>query len=266
VPILILAIVASAIVFAPLSSWLALRRGRSWAAWFFFGMVLGPLAVGLLIAAPPGRCPLCGTRTRGWPLRCSGCGLAFAGGAAPEPAGAVPEAAGGAGRQWAATETAGALPPVARASRSGSGGRKAAAAGLSASDPSHRPATVLGRRPTTVAAPAPPAKSSGSDVAILGSGIFMGGSTALQIGSRYLLARVGSELQALGPMHVSPASVAARIPLAGTETTVAADRLVIAPRSGGRGATLAFSALATEPGVDFEEQLKVRTRRKAAAT
>lgn len=94
----------------------------------------------------------------------------------------------------------------------------------------------------------------------------MGGTEPLQIGSRYFLARVGSEMHALGPMHISPSAVAARIHLGDTQATVVADRLLITGRSGDRGPTLAFSAVAAEPGVDFTEQLKSRARRKAAAT
>ena len=267
VPILILAIVASAIVFAPLSSWLALQRGRSWLAWFFFGIALGPIAAALLIAAPPGRCPACGTRSRGWPRHCAGCGLAFSGDGS-DVASIGTEAAGfatGTVPSELATPTAtragAASPPARRTSR---GGRRAGAASHVAptGDTSRRPATALGRRATEVQAPPPaPARRTIGTVAILGSGIFMGGTEPLQIGSRYFLAQVGSELQMLGPMHISPSAVAARIALAGTQTTVVADRLLITGGDGGGGPTLAFSAVAAEPGVDFQEQLLVRGKR-----
>ena len=111
----------------------------------------------------------------------------------------------------------------------------------------------------------PPKRTTGT-LAILGSGLYMGGSEPLQIGSRYFLARVGSELQALGPMHVSPSAVAARVPLADTQTTVVADRLLLTGRSNDRGPTLAFSAIEAEPGVDFQEQLRSRPRRKATSS
>jgi hypothetical protein len=54
--------------------------------------------------------------------------------------------------------------------------------------------------------------------------------------------------------------------LAGTQATVVADRLLITGREGERGPTLAFSAVAIEPGVNLQEQLRVRGRRKAAVT
>jgi hypothetical protein len=265
VPLPILAVVGSAIVFAPLSSWLALQRGRSWAAWFFFGMVLGPIAVALLVAAPPGRCPACGTRLRGWPRACPGCGLTFT----ADVAAAAPEASGTAGPSsaepaaGAASAPAGPLVP-GRTARSA---RPADPSPARDPEPIRRQATSLGRRPTIEGQPTTAsAPRRGPTVAILGSGIFMGGSAPLQIGSRYLLARVGSELQALGPMHMSPSAVAARVPLAGTETTVVADRVLITGTNGGRGPTLAFASVAAEPGVDFTERLKVRARRKAVAS
>ena len=67
-------IVVMAAVFGPVCSWLALRRARSWAVWFIFGVLLGPIAVGLLLAAPPGRCPSWGAPTRGGARRGGGWG------------------------------------------------------------------------------------------------------------------------------------------------------------------------------------------------
>ena len=67
VPIATVALIISALVFAPLASYLAGRRARSAAMWFLLGVVLGPLAIVLLLFAPPGRCPDCGERVRGWP-------------------------------------------------------------------------------------------------------------------------------------------------------------------------------------------------------
>ena len=123
---------------------------------------------------------------------------------------------------------------------------------------------MLGHRPTPQAAPPPIAKSSGT-VAILGSGIFMGGMGSLQIGSRYFLARVGTKLNVLGPIHISPSAVAASISLADAEVAVLADRLLITGRQGVE-LSLAFSAVMAEPGVDLEQQLQVQTRRKVVAT
>ena len=246
-PLPVLALVVSGIIFAPMASWLAVQRGRSWAAWFAFGVALGPIAVGLLLAAPPGRCPSCGTRTRGWPRQCEGCGFEFRSGQAgsaevdvisaptsiashaPEPAGVIRH-----------------ITPLP-----------------APTEPGRRSATALGRRP--IPPTELPAARSISTVAILGSAIFMGGNAALQIGSRYLLARVGTKLHLLGPIHISPSAVAARVTLADVEVAVLSDRLLITGR-GGSEVSLAFSSVAAEPGVDLEQQLLVRTRRRAATT
>jgi hypothetical protein len=282
-PIPVLAVVVSAIVFAPMCSWLALRNERSAALWFVFGVLLGPIAAALLIIAPPGRCPACGTRSTGWPRQCVGCGLEYA----PRPA-APPETdpARAATAAAAAVERGPSLAARAEAARQAvdSNGRtgetrtatrRSAASGsrstaVTADLPGRRSATVLGRRPSALAssgsAASPAPRRSGGTVAILGSGIFMGGTDALQIGSRYFLARVGSEMQALGPMHISPSAVAARIHLGDTQATVVADRLLITGRTGNKGPTLAFSSVSAEPGIDLAEALKARARRKAAAT
>ena len=133
----------------------------------------------------------------------------------------------------------------------------------------HRPASSLGLRASVVtpaAAPAPVLSQPEPAVAILGSGIFVGGNEPLQIGSRYFLARVGPELQALGPIHISPSIVAARVKMADTQATVIADRLLITGRDGERGPTLAFSAVSAEYGVDLEASLNARPDSSAVAT
>ena len=246
-PLPVIALIVSGIVFAPLASWLAVQRGRSWAAWFLFGVALGPIAVGLLLMAPPGRCPACGTRTRGWPRRCEGCGVEFR----RKPAETGSDVDG------APTTIESPEPEPGRVAR------RASPAG-SPDEPGRRSATTLGRRPTPQANPAASSRSSGT-VAILGSGIFIGGSASLQIGSRYLLAKVGSKLHVLGPIHISPSAVAARITLADIEATVLADQLLLNGR-GGTNLSVAFSSVAVEPGVDLEQQLLAPTRRRAVAT
>jgi hypothetical protein len=262
-PVLIAAIVISAIVFAPLCSWLALQRGRSWLVWFLFGIPLGPIAAALLIAAPPGQCAACGTRSRGWPQRCAGCGLDFAEGrpdtdsfavdrgvvSAPDGRPSltiVPRPAGVAGHGPDASD--GWKEPIE-----------------AAQTPGRRAGTSIGRSPSAIRTSSSPSRRSAGTVAILGSGVFIGGTEPLQIGGRYQLARVGQELQALGPMHVSPSALAARVQLIDTQATLVGDRLLITTRDGDRGPTLAFSSVSAERGIDFQEELRGRSRRKAAA-
>jgi hypothetical protein len=301
VPILL--VIVSAILFAPLASWLALQRARPWAVWFVFGVFLGPIASLLLVLAPPGRCPVCGNRSVGWPRSCSNCGLAFGSRLLPfatEGAEATAARARTASAEMAleaatpamaasaasATSTAGSratgLKPTGRASRTsraGSGSSAITAVAGRGGDPVtgrtvpsqadgagpvRRPATILGRRataaPPTLLEPAPlPAPPSAP--AMLGSGIFVAGGKSLQIGSRYLFARVGSELHILGPVHISPEKVAARLSLADIEPTIDADRLLVAPLKRGQGPELAFGGVILERGVVVDRDLRVATDR-----
>jgi hypothetical protein len=53
---------------------LAARRRREPATWAVFGAILGPAALALLSAAPPGRCWSCAAPTEGWLTQCPWCG------------------------------------------------------------------------------------------------------------------------------------------------------------------------------------------------
>ena len=298
VPILL--VIVSAILFAPLASWLALQRARPWAVWFVFGVFLGPIASLLLVLAPPGRCPVCGNRSVGWPRSCSNCGLAFGSRLAPFAPDRVEATATPARRASAEMVLEAATPAMAasaasaagsratglkptgratRTSRAGSGSSGITAVAGRGSDPItgrtvpsssdgagpvRRPATTLGRR-ATAAPPTPlepdPPPATASAPAILGSGIFVAGGKSLQIGSRYLFARVGSELHVLGPVHLSPEKVAARLSLADIEPTVVADRLLVAPVKRGQGPELAFGGVVLERGVVIDRDLRVAADR-----
>jgi hypothetical protein len=137
--------------------------------------------------------------------------------------------------------------------------------------PPARGATTLGLRPPAISAPftlpplSPAPLESEGGPGILGSGVFIGGSESLQVGSRYLFARVGDELHALGPVHVSPAAIAARVPLRGVEPNVADDRLVLSPTEPGRGPELAFGGVRLERDVDIIRELRVGEGRDAVA-
>ena len=73
------AIAAVLAISAPLTGSIAFRRDRPPAAWFIFGALSGPLALAILLVAPPGRCPRCDAIVHGWPASCTSCGRRFGG-------------------------------------------------------------------------------------------------------------------------------------------------------------------------------------------
>jgi hypothetical protein len=260
--LLLVVLVAWVIVFAPLASWLARQRARPWVAWGLFGAVLGPAAAALLVMAPPGRCPACGRPIVGWPQVCQTCGRDLR----SQPIDIAREnAARRASMIATPIDSIGgpSLDPVTTASLRS---REVAL-------PPARPATALGLRPPAVSAPfslspsplaAQPLEAE-SGPGILGSGVFVGGSESLQVGSRYLFARVGDDLHALGPVHVSPATIAARVPLGGVEPSFVDDRLMLASVEPGRGPELAFGGVRLERNVDIVRELWVGAGSEGAA-
>jgi hypothetical protein len=267
-------VIASASVFGPLSGWLAGQRMRNIALWGIFGIVLGPVAPALLMSAPPGRCAACRWPVAGWGGRCVACGADVRTGA---PMATDPVAAAGSG-----TPTGAAMAPAARELPGPSIGHPAVApvvtlaerTGTSNGDwaPSVL-ATELGRHPVE-APPVSPiepaggepaggepaaadaaADASGDPVAILGSGVYVGGNRRLQAGNRYLLARIADELQLLGPVHLDPTTIADRIPIAAIEAFVLDEQLIIESRDPATEISMSFVAVSLQRGLDIQAAL-----------
>jgi len=267
VPIATAAFLVSALVFAPLSSYVAGRRARSAVIWFALGAAIGPIAILLLLVAPPGRCPDCGARVRGWPKACATCGAPFGG------------AVGAQGAPQEARDDSAERPIVVRP----------ISASVRSTSTAETPRPFFAPMPppredVPVAGPAPfmrdvswevPTASVasggragrprgrhregmvGPDAYLLGSGIFLGGSAAsatnvvrLSVGDRYGLARDGNELQILGPVTIDPERIVARLPLAGADIELAADRLVVQGGPSARGMVVAFAGLALSREID----------------
>jgi len=76
-------------VFAPLTAWFAAQRSRHPGIWFVFGALLGPVAMGLIAIAPPGRCPACAEPVHGWVTTCAHCGRPLVGPWEPDMSEAV---------------------------------------------------------------------------------------------------------------------------------------------------------------------------------
>jgi hypothetical protein len=116
-------------------------------------------------------------------------------------------------------------------------------------------ATNLGRRPDGTWTARPPtvvaSDAEGATLAILGSGVYVGGNRPIHVGNRYLLARVADELQILGPVHLDPGAVADRVSLRAVEAFVLEGRLMIGSRDARTDISMAFVAVSQEREVDI---------------
>lgn len=267
-----------AVGFGLAAAWLAARRRRSVALWAAYGAILGPVGLGLLWVAPPGRCAFCDSPTPGWLTDCRWCGndvrgprelladAALAEDDEPDPARSAPEPR--------PARAAAHAPPASLLER----GHRA-----SATDLGHRPAEPTPTRATAVdrwsgsepeVAPAPERESAPAPARrrrverarvteperngtgagavaiapasprVLATAVFITGSVGLTPGARYILEVLGGAFRVLGPVDVDPARVALERPLQVMDATAFEGRLVINERAvGPAGAVLAFMSL-----------------------
>ena len=247
-------LVISAIVFGPLSAWLAVARDRSALIWFAYGLLLGPIAPLLIAIAPPGRCRVCGERSRGWLDRCVACGSPLDGSTRV----AVTMASGAATGPSSGSQ--GTPPASAR-----SGANLAAVGAV--------PATaVKAAGPMPPATTAPPAtapsaaRSATAESEILATGVFVGGSVHLSLGARYAIARRKRTFEVRGPVDVAPGVLRLEHPLAGLDATVVADRLVVTEKTTGRPKfVMVFQTLSVMEGIDLEAAFGNRRKPRARA-
>jgi hypothetical protein len=242
-----------ALAFGPLAAWLAARRERNPAVWLLFGAILGPVALVLLQAAPPGRCWNCSELSAGFGRTCTICGvdLRTSQSTLPaEPAVAVPDA-------W--TE-----PPVLRSVPDPS--REVTLAARIAAQDRHEPAaapldrrSALGaRRPgSSPARGVAEAEGGQTEVTMLAIGVLVRSSERMLPGSRYLIARTHDRLHIIGPIEASDQHVELDMPLAGIEANFVADRLVITGKAddGRRSILLAFQSVAGMAGTPVDEAI-----------
>ena len=241
--------VVSAIIFGPLSAWLAIARERSATIWFAYGLLLGPIAPMLIAAAPPGRCRVCGEPGRGWLQHCDWCGSALD------------------GSERAALSVAGpgrpaALPDVLPATGAGRSGPNLAAVGaVSAASMNAAPsASAAGQGYDT-------AVRGSSDTEILATGVFVGGSVHLSLGARYAIARRKRTFEVHGPVDIAPGVLRLEHPMAGLDATVVADRLVVTEKTTGRPTfVIVFQSLTVQEGVDLESAFGAKRRAPRRAT
>lgn len=236
--------VVSAIIFGPLSAWLAIARERSATIWFAYGLLLGPIAPVLIALSPPGRCRVCGEPGRGWLTQCEWCGSSLDGSLRPtltlagRPESISGAASGiGTGRGSANLAAVGAISAASMT------------AAPFASGQAHDAATRFS-----------------SDTEILATGVFVGGSVHLSLGARYAIARRKRTFEVLGPVDIAPDVLRLEHPMAGLDATVVADRLVVTEKTTGRPTfVIVFQSLTVQDGVDLESSFgaKRRTQRRA---
>lgn len=248
-------LIANPAVFAPAAALVAVRRRRAALVWFAFGIVLGPIALGLVLAAPPRRCPACDGPTIGWFRRCPECGADVRSGAMPEepaPAAPPPRAARSTSRRPAAGSTRPTGRPATAAARRRRDMARPTAVGpgrptSSPPDPGSIVVDVAYGGATPVEAQPQVSQASGGNTGLLplATGVYAGGSVGLEIGHRYTIARGPSDLVITGPVETTPTAVAHRRELASIDPVGVDDRLVITGVGAGRGKyLLRFQAVA----------------------
>ena len=244
-------LVGAALVFGPATAWLAARRHRNPALWLLYGAVTGPLAMVVMLLAPPGRCPACWETTSGFASTCWTCGANMRLTPRRPPGRATPD-----------------LDPTSRneAPLLGTGGRTQLAAGTgrvlgehSIGALSERLEAVGARRPSGAGSSdlADPSLR-GPDMTVLAIGVFVRGSEPLLPGARYLIARNVDRLMIIGPVEPSTHHIELDLPIAGVEANFVPDRLVISgwhEGKAGRRFVLAFQSLAGLTATAIDEVL-----------
>ena len=260
-------LIANLALFAPVAALVARRRQRSTAAWFAFGIVLGPLALAVAWAAPPGRCPACDSAPVGWLRECAACGADVRSGSLPDhvAAAAEPSKYARASRRRTtpaapampatpATPRSSARPRSNRPSPTETGRRRRDMARPIAVGPG-RPVAPEPDAPIAIAdgasgaplgtAPPPAALSGSSGIEALATGVYAGGSVGLEIGHRYTISRDETDLIILGPVETSPTVIAHVRELVNIDPVGVDDRLVVTGVGGDRGKyLLRFQAVA----------------------
>jgi hypothetical protein len=252
----------------------AIRLDRVASSWFVFGAILGPIALILLRAAPPGRCRSCGTPTRGWLRVCTWCGYDVA----STPATTVAMVArmsrpampgerdrprrvrfDAFRRSMRATTSPGApkvastTPPSTFVSRP-----------LDA-----RSHLVLERNGSHARVGGPSARASKraansklDTVAtrVLATAVYVTGSKRLEPGRRYGIAVHGSRLHILGPIDIDPSAIVLDRSVVGIDAIAIEGRIVVSEPRQRSGLVLAFMSVAGATIQDLAQMIREAAR------
>jgi hypothetical protein len=256
------ALTVAALIFGPITAWMAARLQRNPALWLVFGAILGPFAVAILAFAPPARCPNCAEPTAGFETRCAACGGDVNSRTPADSGGVIADRDSSSGVAVAIRTPAPVLrslpdPPttsldepqsiVARWGDVPGDGRPARLSALGA------------QRPLTGATIGEAIfDRTRLDVTLLAMAVLVLGAEPLHSGSRYVIARTHDRLLIIGPIEASDEHVEFTLPLAGVEANFVADRLVISAVNDDRshGAlVLAFQSVASLTGHPVDEAI-----------
>ena len=260
----------------------AVRLDREAPVWFGFGAILGPIALLLLDAAPPGRCHSCSTPTRGWLTICAWCGEQVSatppGATAESPrlprSPGLPSLSGG--RDWVrGRDQASPLKQIRPALSVAPTPTPVPETRHVAADPAlpaqvtppeahleplpaPQVAPLSGQERWRVPISTPPIEGATArtvvptagiepapvETQMLTTAVYVTGSTSLESGRRYLIAVHGPRLQVLGPVETDPSAVALDRALAEMDATASEGRLVISGPGGRSGTVLIFMSVA----------------------
>lgn len=267
-----IAMILAAGVFAPIAGWLATRRFRNPATWFILGALTGPLALILLAAAPPGRCPACDAVVDGWPTWCDTCGSRLRDGAPPEARPFAVEAMVP-GRPTQAPERSQVRRPpttsiVERASivapptpidaaRTGLRREPRPVRATRSSRPTRTP--VASGRAATPAITASHYEIATSTTEatgdVLSTGVYISGNAGLEIGACYAIARAGDQLRVFGPVDAGQLTIRHEGPLTDFDVTAMDDRVIIAGREGHSSLAIVFRTIGGMRAAELESAL-----------
>jgi hypothetical protein len=256
------ALAVAALIFGPITAWMAARLQRNPAIWLVFGAVLGPFAVAILAFAPPARCPNCAEPTAGFETRCSACGVDVNSRTPDGAAAAIPDRDPLTGRAIAIQPPAPVLRslPDVPAKSFGEPRRIVARWGDAPGDARPGRLSAVGAHRPMTNATIGEAVFDGTrlDVTLLAMAVLVLGAEPLHSGSRYVIARTHDRLLIIGPIEASDEHVEFSLPLAGVEANFVADRLVISAVNDDRshGAlVLAFQSVASLSGHPVDEAI-----------
>ena len=205
-PLLVL-LAALAIVwiagFGTATARIAAARGRSPDLWFLFGAVIGPLALAIVWAAPPGACGICLSPVRGWGFACASCGSDVR--KAPAMVRDLSLPAG---------------PPSTRHDPDLSQLWASRRSDPGSASPSKKLAFDTGGR-------LPRRTSRAKRARRVSTAVFLEGSEPMETGATYALAIHGDDLRIMGPLDARPDQVVVSRRLGELATTALGDHLII---------------------------------------